>query len=77
MTPPLSTFPAGSHPAKASCLLPHRPISRARRVAGRRAGLGGEVRRPVAVAHLQSRHGTGESPDPVNEIQPVPLWRPQ
>lgn len=29
-------------------------------MAGRRAGLGGEVRRPVAVAHLQGCHGNGQ-----------------
>lgn len=29
-------------------------------MAGRRAGLGSEVRRPVAVARLQGRHGDGQ-----------------
>lgn len=50
---------AGAHPAQTSGLLPRRPISRARRVAGRRAGVGGEMCRPLAVARLQGRHGTG------------------
>ena len=50
----------GAHSPQATRLLPHRPIGSARRVAGRRAGLGSEVRRPVAVAHLQGRHGIGQ-----------------
>lgn len=29
-------------------------------MAGRSAGVGGEVRRPVAVARLQGRHGNGQ-----------------
>lgn len=53
-------FSPGTHPAKAPCLLSCGAISRARRVAGCRAGLGGEVRRFVAVARLQSRYGNGQ-----------------
>lgn len=51
---------AGPHPAQAPRLLPVRPVGGARRVARRRAGVGGEVCRPVAVARLQGRHGNGQ-----------------
>lgn len=50
----------GTHPAQAPRLLPRGAVGRAGRVAGRRAGVGGQVRRLVAVARLQGRHGNGQ-----------------
>ena len=51
---------AGAHPGSAPGLLPRGGLGRAGRVAGCRAGVGGEVCRPVPVARLQGRHGNGE-----------------
>lgn len=65
-------FSPGTHPAKAPCLLSCGAISRARRVAGCRAGLGGEVRRFVAVARLQSCYGNGQSSVLTSPTLPYP-----
>lgn len=50
----------GAHPTEAPRLLPCGGVGRAGRLAGRRAGVGGQVRRLVAVARLQGRHGNGQ-----------------